>query len=223
MTILDLLEGISQHLESMALALNGIHNLRPPADPRQMRGHHSHYIANFMSAVDMIGDVHGKRFWAELEAALATPNVPGAVMLGYMRELRNSVVHRGLDPATGGIVVDGVVCAVAPAQVESRKGDKRYNAPAPLLRDLFVHCDICSKPIIERFLEPGFEEVASMTQETALKLARDFMKKNGSHMPDPVKAMSLQFLENIDLKKGQADQMEKLRAMLKPCPGQRIA
>ncbi len=138
-----------------------------------------------------------------------------------MRELRNGIVHRGIDPTSGGAVVNGVVCAMAPPTVQNRSGSCSYTAPAHLLRDIFIHCEIGAKPIIERFLESSFKELSSMKPEAILSDALSAIEAV-PHMPVWAKAMARTHISVEILAKAQTHQIEKLRELLKPRTGQRI-
>lgn len=213
--------GVSWHLECMVLAAAAIDNFRPPADGFQMRMHYSLYLNNLMSVIDMISETHGNPFQTALENSLKTSALSGAQVLGYMRELRNAIVHRGMDPITGGQVVDGVVCAVAPPTVWNRKGTCSYAAPASLLRDIFIHCEVCIKPVIEGFLEFNFKELASVNPEAMLNDTLDAIEVV-QRMPDWAKAMARTHVSSEMLAKAQTHQVEKLRGLLKPRNGRWI-
>lgn len=220
MKSIEFLSAISWHLECMVLSAAAIDNFRPPADGFQMRMHYSLYLTNLMSAIDVVLEMHGAL--STLQDSLKTSNLSGVEVLGYVRELRNGIVHRGIDPTSGGVLVDGVVCAIAPIAVQSRFGARSYAAPAPLLRDIFIHCEICIKPIIERFLESSFEELALVTPEEMLNDALNAIEAV-PHMPDWAKEMARRHTEPKMLVKAQTYQIEKLRGLLKPLAGQRIA
>lgn len=218
----DLLNGITWHLECMALAASAIDNFHPPADPFQVRMNYSLYLTNLMSAIDMVSEIQDSSFETALESSLTTTLSSGAEVLGYMRELRNGVVHRGIDPTSGGSVVDGVVCAVAPPVVKNRSGNKSYSAPAALLRDIFFHCEIVSKPIVESFLEAKFSEVASITPERAFDDVLNSVETT-QHMPDWAKTTAREQIRPEMLVQAKANQIQKLRGLLRPRAGPRIA
>ncbi len=222
MSDIEILNGISWHLECMALAAAAIDNFHPPADSFKMRMHYSLYITNLMSAIDMTYEKYGLPFQEVLKENLTTSSFSGAEILGYIRELRNGIVHRGINPTSGGMVVGGVVCAMAPPTVQNRRGSPSYAAPAPLLRDIFLHCEIGTKPTIEHFLEAGFKEVASVKSEVVLNEALNIIAAT-PHIPDWAKEMARKNLTKEMLVKAQTHQMERLRGLLKPRTGPRIA
>ncbi len=202
----------------MVLSAAAIDSFHSPADGFQMRMHYSLYLTNLMSAIDMVHDVHRTPFQTALEEGLRTSNVPGAEVLGYIRELRNGVVHRGIDPTSSGVVVDGTVCAIAPPVVQTRCGSRSYAASAWLLRDVFSHCEAGTKPVIEHFLESGFEELASVKPEEMLSDALITIQGT-PHIPDWAKDMAPKLMETEMLVTAQAHHIEKIRGLLKRSAG----
>ena len=215
MNDIELVSAITWHLECMVLAATEIDNFRPPTDSFQKRMHYSLYLANLMSAIDMVSEKCGRSFETALKDNLKTSNLSGAEVLGYIRELRNGIVHRGIDPTSSATVVDGLICAVSPLTVQTRGGDRSFPAPAPLLRDVFIHCEVRTKPIIERFLEPTFKKLASPNPEALLSDALRLVDA-APHMPDWAKEMAHKALKPEDLVRAQAHEIEKLRGLLKP-------
>ncbi len=115
---------VTWHLECAAFSAAEIMSFKPPADGFKMRMHYSLYALNLLGAVDAIHDVLDSGFETSIENALSLENFSGELVLGYLRELRNGVVHRGVDLTAGGVVIDGLVCALAPPQVTNRGGKK---------------------------------------------------------------------------------------------------
>lgn len=216
-----LLNGIAWHLECMDLARAAIDNFRPPADSFQMRMHYSLYVVNLMSAIDMVLETDGATFQTALENNLKTSKNSGNEVLGYIRELRNGIVHRGLDPTSGGLVVNGLVCAVAEPIVTNRTGVQSYSAPADLLRDILVHCDIATRPVIEQFLEPTFAALASEQPEETFSKLLDAIDAV-PHMPEWAKVMARMHTSPEMLATVKAQQFAKLRRLLQVDTSRRI-
>lgn len=222
MSNIEPFHGLIWHLECMALAAEAIENFRPPADGFQMRMHYSLYLTNLMSAIDMVGEACGEPFDAALMESLKTSRFSGAEIHGYLRELRHGVVHRGADPTSGGTVLNDVVWATSPPTVktrERRKGVQVYAAPAPLLHNIFVHYEIRAKPVIEQFLQPNFEIIGSVTPEAMLADAFNALEAF-PHMPDWAKEMARKHITPEMLGHAQVHQVQKMRGLLKPRPGQ---
>ena len=81
---IDLLGSVSWHLKCMVLAAAAIDNFRPPADGFQMRMHYSLYVANLISAIDLVLETHHSPFQTALEHCLKTSRFSGAEVLGYV-------------------------------------------------------------------------------------------------------------------------------------------
>lgn len=216
------INAIIWHFECMDLARKAIDNFRPPADSFQMRMNYSLYLINLMSAVDMLGEECGEPFNTELKESLKTSAYSGQHILCYMRDLRNSIVHRGFDPTTEGVELEGLVLALAPTAVQNRNGSRSYTAPAQLLREIFIHCEICAKPIFERFLEPSLKAINATTSEGMMEAYHEALD-GVQHMPDWAKEMARNNVTPEILAMAQSNQVEKLRTILKPPIGRRIA
>ncbi|MHC8388257.1 hypothetical protein ACYZTM_09520 [Pseudomonas sp. MDT2-39-1] len=210
----ELVSAVTWHLESAALSATEINAFRPPADSFQMRMHYSLYVTNLLSAADMVKEAHGESFESAIKDSLHVANFSGEEVLGYLRELRNGIVHRGIDPTAGGEVVDGVVCAIAPPQVANRSGNITYAAPIRRLADVFRHCDTAMKPVLERFLEPMLFAFTSVSPETLLAEARDALG-SVTHMPDWAAELARENLNVELLEAARRHQSEKLRGLLR--------
>ena len=222
MTNDELVSAITWHLESAALSATEIIAFQPPADGFQMRMHYSLYVTNLLSAVDMVKEAQGELFESSIKESLHISNFSGEDVLGYLRELRNGIVHRGIDPTAGGEVVDGVVWAIAPPQVASRNGTFSYAAPTRRLADVFRHCDTAMKPVLERFLEPTLFAFTSVPPETLLLEARDALGAV-THMPDWARELARENLNGEILEAARRHQSEKLRRLLQASFGNRPA
>ncbi|CUX45928.1 hypothetical protein AGR7C_Lc120052 [Agrobacterium deltaense Zutra 3/1] len=215
----DFLGALTWHLDCMALSLEEVLGYRPPADGFHMRMHYSLYITNFMSTVDFVAEKYGSGFIASLEESLATTNFSGAHVLGYLRELRNGVVHRGLDPCSRASVVNGVVCAVAPSEITNRSGRQNYSAPVDLLLELFLRCETSVKPVIQKYIEPSMLAVTSKDPNDALTSMVEIINAD-QFIPDWVKEISCKTLTVDMMVESSVHQTEKLRKLLVPRLGQ---
>lgn len=205
----------------MTLAFKAIDSFRPPADSFDMRMSYSLYIVHFMSVIDLGAEKFANNFYSELENSLNTSTFSGCNILSYVRELRNGVVHRGTNPTAGGVVIDEHVLAVSPPTVKNRNGSRQFSAPSQLLREIFIHCEICTKPILERFLDLHLNAIEATTPETMMKsylAALDDVQ----HMPDWAKDLARSHTTPEMLTMAGSHERERLRAMLKPPAGQRI-
>ncbi len=187
--------------------------IRPPADVFKMRMHYSLYATNLLGAVDAIKDALDPGFETTIENALPHGGFSGEQVFGYLRELRNGVVHRGIDLTAGGEVIDELVCALAPAQVTNRDGKKVYFAPTRLLVDLFQHGDQKVKPVLEEALESVLSALSFPASKDDVAQAHDFLELV-EHMPEWVKQGAKQSICAEMITAGRRLQCDKLRCLL---------
>lgn len=204
---------VTWHLECAAFSAAEVMSIRPPADGFKMRMHYSLYATNLLGAVDSIRDALDPDFEMTVEKGLSLGGFSGEQVFGYLRELRNGIVHRGVDPTAGGEVVDELVCAVAPAQVTNRGGKKVYVAPTRLLIDLFQHGDQKVKPLLERSLEPVFSALSSAASEDDVAQIHEFLE-SVDHMPEWVRQRAKESISAEMITAGRRLQCDKLRCLL---------
>lgn len=197
----------------MQLSASAIDDFRPPANAFQMRMHYSIYITNLLAAIDLVKDRCGPSVLEDLKEMLQYKDFSGRDVLGYIRELRNGVVHRGLDPTAGGLVVNGVAYAIAPSTVKNKEGNRSYNSPTNLLRELFIHCETCAKPLIERYLKPYIESVSVECPEEILETTRALLDTN-PHVPDFVKRLAGSTINYEMLIQARDHQIERLKILI---------
>lgn len=147
------IDGLIGYLEIRDWAFEKIRKISAPADPVDLRMHHYIYFANLFGAIDFVKDhVTDKQSKAAFEEAL-TQAFPHPSDYPYARELRNSIVHRGLDPTAGGIVQGSLVLVGSPPLVFSVGGKKGYASRYPLLVDLAAACNKASNAVIFETLD----------------------------------------------------------------------
>lgn len=199
----------------MKLSMEEINNFRPPADYFKLRMHYSFYITNIMSAIDLMTDRYKNSFLDEFNKDTTEKNNVTIESIKYLRELRNSIIHRGFDVAKEGEVIDGIVCIIAPTSVQDRNGTKNYYAPHRALRDILIHCEIHTKLTMENLLKPLIDNVCSMSPETRFSNTLNMIDES-PHMPDWVRKAARNIINSEILTDTQTYQIEKLRILLKP-------
>jgi len=210
----EIVYGVLWHLECMALSANAIDNFRPPADVFQMRMHYSVYITNLISAIDVVYEKFGKKFYNDIEKNIGMNACSGESVHSYVRELRNGVTHRGIDPACGGVVVDGIVRAIAIPKVSNRACNKSYDTPANLLHEILMHFEINAKPVLIHYLDPLITHVVSVSPESILSNYIDELE-GVRHMPEWAKGLAREHTNSEVLIEAQCHQISKLRDLLK--------
>lgn len=221
MDSVSIVSTVTWHLECTTFSAAEIMSFRPPADGFKMRMHYSLYASNLLGAVDAIQDALGEDFENTIKNSLPLGSFSGEEVFGYLRELRNGAVHRGVDLTAGGLVIGELVCAVAPQQVINRGGKKTYTAPTQLLVDLFRHSDQKIKPILEEALKPMLSTLSSPASEYDISQAHDFLN-SVDHMPEWAKEMARKSISAKMISIGRQHSCEKLRHLLNTPFGHRV-
>jgi hypothetical protein len=113
-----------------------------------LRMHHYLYFSNLFGAIDLVRDCLSDSAAKNGFDAHLAEGFPVAGDYLYARELRNAIVHRGLDPAAQGAQVGENIFAITPPVVFHRDGKKAYACSSPLLVNLAAACNKASNPAI---------------------------------------------------------------------------
>jgi hypothetical protein len=111
-----------------------------------VRIYHSQYFVNLLSAVDHVCDYI--RDDGPTRGAFVTKIEVGMQNYEYVRELRNAIVHRGLDPTADAHADDTTLHVLCPAVVQDRSRLKSYKASFKYLVELAHHCNSVVNPAI---------------------------------------------------------------------------
>ena len=109
LAIPERLSALKWYFESKNLSLKNALSLRTPLQAEQqkeLRLYYSEYFASLISATELLFEdayPHKEQFSAALYAGFVFDQLPdGEHNYSYVRELRNSVIHRGLDLCSAG-------------------------------------------------------------------------------------------------------------------------
>lgn len=167
------------YFESKNISLKNAFSLRcqlSVADQIDLRQYYSQYFANLLSATELLLDVKYKNrevFEETLYRALSFKESPdGKLNYCYLRELRNSVIHRGLDISYAAHVKDGFPFLVAHPHVTNRKGNNSYKAFGYYLVDIISNCEnVIGKAILNHLEECGLLQ-ERISQAEYIELAK---------------------------------------------------
>jgi hypothetical protein len=115
---------------------------------------HSLYFVNLLSATDHISDhvqddkAVRSAFESQLEAGFGNTRD-----LQYVRELRNAIIHRGLDPAAIGHGNGTLLRVLCPCAVPDRKGKETYTCTFKYMDELATHCNVVTNSAIAYTLD----------------------------------------------------------------------
>ncbi|AEH61930.1 hypothetical protein [Zymomonas mobilis] len=191
-----ILQSFLWYMTARKTALRTALKFRTPlstGDCIDMRIHYSNYFINLISAVDLIFEQ--KKFKDDdlqktLHSQFSFEDFPdGKSNYLYIHEIRNAIVHRGLDITANAHIKNNFVLIIAPEKIPNRLGSKSYKSFAKYLLDIIRKCEstICS--IMFSFLDKNgiFEsDIDTKSSEEEYKLSIDQNKV----MPEPIKKLA---------------------------------
>lgn len=135
--------GLLGYLEDRSWALAKVRTSPNGSSLFDLRVHHRLYLQSLLSAVDHVKDflVGRPEVLARFEAAIKNGNDN----FEYIRELRNAVLHRGLD-LTGAAHSSGdTLWVICPRDVKNQRGTKVFQSPFKYFRRLADYCEeVCN-------------------------------------------------------------------------------
>lgn len=144
----DMLHSLSWYMTARKSSLRAALSFRVPLsvnDQMDLMVHYSAYFLNLLGATELCREASSlppKVFEKALYARLVFDGFPdGEANYSYIRELRNSIVHRGLD-ITASAHFDGTFpLIVAEPKVNDRNGKKAYFSFDKYLPHLIEKCE----------------------------------------------------------------------------------
>lgn len=186
--------GLVWYLEARNWAFEKMQNCPVGSQPFDIRIYHSLYFINLLSVIDHVRD--HLRNDRPAQSAFVRRVEGGIQNFPYVRELRNSIVHRGLDPTMEGHAYDSKVYVLCPSTVQDQRRINSYNAPLKYLVQLARHCDSIVNPAVIHVLK----QLNLFDADTHRRNADDIKAqiRNSAAMPDWAKELSLKALEEFD-------------------------
>lgn len=201
---IEILSGVRWYFELKNLSLKNALSMRCPLsveNQRDLRQYYSQYFAGLLSATEMLLEKeypHRGKFRLSLESGLAFDGFPnGEQNYCYIRELRNSIIHRGFDISSAAHIKDDFPLLVAPPSVENRSGSSAYPAFGYYLVEIITRGErVVGQLFIEHFKEVGFLE-PHVQQEQLVAQSKKYILESIA-MPDWVRQQALEVIGKID-------------------------
>lgn len=132
----------------------------------------------------------------------------------YLRELRNSIIHRGLDINSGAHIKGDFPLIISPSPVTNRSGAASHNSFGYYLIDVIEKCEgVIRDVFLEHFEEFGLMD-KRLPQEAVIELSEKFIS-NSTAMPDWVKESALAHIKDINHEEVHLASMNSLIETLK--------
>jgi len=225
----ELFDGLLLYLQIRDWALEKMKTQPIGGQQLDLEIHQYLYLSNALASVDLVGEsYYGKDFRTPAYAtdydkaliaafdALTRPDLSIAAQeaYAYVRELRNSVVHRGLGSANAGPANESHVFALCPASVVDRAGKNTYRRPWKYVVELAEATTRAFNSVIYAELQKHqffTSEESKIVSASDVKSAIDTCDA----MPDWAKDMAHKTFAQLDLPKLTAEARANLLRNLK--------
>ncbi|CAO3425835.1 hypothetical protein [Azospirillum argentinense] len=144
-------DGLMWYLEARNWSLSKIVNCKSGGELFDLRMYHSSYFFNLFGAIDHVRD------FLEVDQGAYTKykndienNIPN---YWYARELRNAIVHRGLDPTAEVHCIGENVYALCPDEIYDKSGKNKYKPNINYIAQLGLVCNNSADFIIKEILD----------------------------------------------------------------------
>lgn len=201
--ISELLSAVKWYFQQKNLSLKNALALRCPLsteDQKNLRLYYSQYFAGLLSATELLLKEYPNRadFKKSLEEKLSFDNFSdGELNYAYLRELRNSIIHRGLDICSAAHTKNNFPLVISPSPVTNRGGSVKYNAFGYYLIELIEKCEsVIGEVFLNHFDEFDLFNVR-LPQEQIVILSNVYIT-NSTAIPDWAKVLALENIGKID-------------------------
>jgi hypothetical protein len=211
---------VKWYFESKNLSLKNAFSLRSPLsveNQADLRQYYSQYFVELLSATELLLEneyQNREAFQKLLYERLAFSDFSNGVLnYCYLRELRNSIIHRGLDICSASHVNEGFLFVIAPATVTDRKRNNTYNTFGYYLVDIIQHCErSIGQVFLEHFKKFDLFRICISQAEYEEIATNDIL--NCTVMPAWAKAMALNTVGTVNYQNLQENNVRGLYALL---------
>jgi hypothetical protein len=165
------LRGLLLYLQIRNWALNKMMTQAHGSAGLDIEIHQYLYLSNSLAALDIVGEaiygrdfrnpVYKTEFEVKVISSFQTASgslpiseiVPALETYGYVRELRNGAVHRGVQSTSGGHSNGTLIAALCPEFVTDLKGTKTYRRPCRYVLELAQLANVAINDVIYSEIE----------------------------------------------------------------------
>ncbi|WP_226019530.1 hypothetical protein [Novosphingobium sp. FKTRR1] len=211
-------EGLSWYLETRQWARVKIDTCPHGSTGQDIKMFHYLYFANLFGAIDLVDDhlvateqVKRGAFRDEVKRNFAAP-----ANFDFALELRDAIVHRGIDPAAAGHSDNQVIYVLCPTGISKRGQADDLPCTFTYTKELAAECDRAANTAIFQAIEQrGFlaHGSASISLDDTMSAV-----SASTAMPDWAKEMAKSALADMDFDRLAAElassRIEKIRGLL---------
>jgi hypothetical protein len=218
----EILSSIKWYFEAKNLSLKNAISIQLPLSveaQKDIRLYYSQYFVYLLSAMELLLEKeypHKADFEKILIASFTFPGFPNAMENYYfLRELRNSIIHRGYDITTSAHTKDNKILFIAPDKVKSRNEKVEYQAYGFYILEIIEKTEKVVGKMFCTYIDNVGLLQPSIHHGEILKHAISFVANtNLKIMPQWAKEMALEALPTIDFEAIQKSQFSELKEIL---------
>jgi hypothetical protein len=219
-----MLYSLAWYMSARQTALRAALSFRTPlsvTDQTDMRVHYSGYFLNLLAATELFREtttLQPSDFEAQLYSRLVFDGFQdGEANYSYIRELRNAVIHRGLDITSAAHFNSSFPMILAEPKVQNQRGTKTFVAFDKYLLNVIEKCESVVCSVMLDCLKAADIFEATIDADAAVAEYREAVEQSHA-MPEGVKVMVLatEFRSEWAVA-AHSSAMTKLREALAPC------
>jgi len=192
----DMLYSLSWYMSARQTALRAAFSFRTQlsvTDQTDMRVHYSGYFLNLLAATELFREtttLQPNDFEAQLYSRLVFDEFQdGEANYSYIRELRNAVVHRGLDITSAAHIDGNFPMILAEPKIQNQRGTKTFVAFGKYLLHVIAKCESVVGPVMLDCLNAAGIFEATVDAEAAVAEYREAVEQSHA-IPEHVKAIA---------------------------------
>lgn len=217
----EILSAVKWYFELKNLSLKNALSLRCPLsveNQKDLRQYYSQYFSGLLSATELLlekGYSNHAAFKRNLEEKLSFEGYPaGEKNYSYLRELRNSIIHRGLDIGSSAHINNDIPLLISPSPVTNRTGSTSHDAFGYYLIEIIEKCEsVIGYVFLDHFEEFNMFEMR-IPQEKAIEVSKQFIS-NSTAIPQWVKGLALGVIKDINHEEVHLASINSLKETLK--------
>lgn len=217
----EMLSTVKWYFELKNLSLRKAMTFRCPLSVeghRDLRLYYSQYFAGLLSATELLLEKEyprAKEFKKTLHEKLIFEGYPdGETNYSYLRELRNSIIHRGADVTSAAHVVQDIPMMISPSPITNRSGAISLTSFGYYLIEVIAKCESVIADIFLAHINEFKLFDIRLSQDEFVEHTRKQIE-NSSIVPEWVKEASRATVTDIDFDKIHQASIQSLLDVLK--------
>lgn len=206
-TNFELLMSVKNSFELKNLSLKKILEIKTPLSVEQqieLRLYYSQYFTSLISTTELLLDKNENNNYKTFDKKLKEKFIFGNFLngynnYGYIKNIRNSIIHRGMDINSSTHFENNIPLIIAPEKVQDKWNHNTYFAFEFYLIDVIKKCESYIPNIIfDYFQEFNILKIEETQEELFQKSVEELDNISDLIMPILVKNMAKESMPNVD-------------------------